>query len=155
MRIWWPWCPQKMQPIRQKWKNELAELMTGGRGTEVLASVMVSAPMLLHGSCQWCGLVGVCDCQGSRPVLWLWNLSGNASGKHHLSFHTFSHVITDIRQDKTEPTYYMSYHIKHRIFLKRFCMMSKNKTENAVIKSLILLHLSKKLLMCEKVRKLK
>jgi len=44
------------------------------------------------------------------------------SGKHHLSFHTFSHLITDIRQDKTEPTYYMSYHIKHRIFLKKFCM---------------------------------
>ena len=33
--------------------------------------------------------------------------------------------------------------------------MSKNKTENAVIKSLILLHLSKKLLRCEKVWKLK
>src|SRR6267142_4680722 len=78
-----------------------------------------------------------------------------ASGKHHLSFCTFSHLIIDIRQDKTEPTYYMSYHIKHRIFLKKFCIMSKNKTENAVIKSLILLHLSKKLLMCEKVRKLK
>src|SRR6267142_5107990 len=41
-----------------------------------------------------------------------------ASGKHHLSFCTFSHLIIDIRQDKTEPTYYMSYHIKHRIFLK-------------------------------------
>jgi len=45
-----------------------------------------------------------------------------SSGKHHLSFHTFSHLITDIRQDKTEPTYYMSYHIKHRIILKKFCM---------------------------------
>jgi len=33
--------------------------------------------------------------------------------------------------------------------------MSKNKTENAVIKYLILSHLSKKLLRCEKVRKLK
>jgi len=33
--------------------------------------------------------------------------------------------------------------------------MSKNKTENTVIKSLILLHLSKKLLRCEKVQKLK
>ena len=33
--------------------------------------------------------------------------------------------------------------------------MSKNKTENAVIKSLILLHLSKKLLRYEKVQKLK
>ena len=33
--------------------------------------------------------------------------------------------------------------------------MSKNKTENAVIKYLILSHLNKKLLRCEKVRKLK
>ena len=33
--------------------------------------------------------------------------------------------------------------------------MRKNKIENAVIKSLILLHLSKKLLRCEKVQKLK
>ena len=39
-------------------------------------------------------------------------------GKCHLSFHTFSHLITDIRWDKTEPTYYISYHIKHRIFWK-------------------------------------
>ena len=50
------------------------------------------------------------------------------SGKHHLSFHTFSHLIAVIRPDKTE---------------------------NAVIKYLILSHLSKKLLRCEKVRKLK
>jgi len=78
------------------------------------------------------------------------------SGKHHLSFRTFSHLITDIRQDKTEPTYYMSYHIKHRILFEKILHeMSKNKTEKAVIKSLILLHLRKKLLRCEKVQKLK
>jgi hypothetical protein len=40
----------------------------------------------------------------------------------------------------------MSYHMKYRnFFLKKFCMMSKNKTENAIIKYLILLYPSKNL----------
>src|SRR6266850_5187636 len=38
------------------------------------------------------------------------------------SYHVFSHLIADIRPDKTESTYCMSYHIKTLKKLKLFCI---------------------------------
>jgi len=59
---------------------------------------------------------------GLGQHIWMWYPLLSASGKHHLSFRTFSHLIAVIRPDKTEPTYHISYHIKHRNFSKLFCM---------------------------------
>jgi len=57
----------------------------------------------------------ICQCfvSGAAPP---------TSGKCHLSFCTFSHLIAVIRPDKTDPTYHISYHIKHRNFSKLFYM---------------------------------
>ena len=56
-----------------------------------------------------------------------------------VSFCIFSHLIANIRSDKIEPTYCMSYHIK-------------NKAENDIIKYFILSSLSEKVLRCNKMQ---
>ena len=64
-----------------------------------------------------------------------------------MSYHIFFHLIADIRPDKTESTYCMSYHIKTLKKIETFLhQMSKNKAENAIIKFLILSCLSTKVL---------
>jgi len=69
------------------------------------------------------------------------------------SYCIFSHLIADIRPDKTKSTYCMSYHIKTSKKIETFLhQMSKNKAENAIIKFLILSHLSTKVLRCNKVQ---